>query len=226
MKKELPKDRASSKTWFAGLVVWFILVVLFFAPATIGGKVIAPIDCVECIFRPFAHRPIEEVHNQFIVDGASQYVPHKWALKEQWETDGYMGWNPYVHNGTASPENTMYSPGDWHNFLFAIMPFWDAWNVGIVLQFFIAGCGMILLLRHFGVPMWVALLAAISFSFYSQFIICLYYRWLGSFVWAPYLVWALIRYKQNLVNVPAILFMALAWRGGLCSHVCFFQLHF
>ena len=196
------------------VLVWAIAVCVFFAPAVFDGKVIAPIDCIECIFRPYADQPLEKVHNQYVVDGASQYIPHKWALKKSWQEDGYMGWNPYCFNGTACPENTMYSPGDWHNWLFAFMPLWPAWNLGIILHFFIAGCGMLLLLRHYKIPMWVALLAAISFSFYSQFITCMYYRWFGGMVWAPYLVWALIKFRQYLVNVPAIIFMTLIWRGG------------
>lgn len=207
----------AEKIWLrvvVALLIWFSVVILFFAPASIGDKVIAANDCVECVFSPFAERPIEEVHNQFVVDGASQYVPHKWVLKEQWNKDGYMGWNPYVFNGTASPENTMYSPGDWHNYLFAFLSFWDAWNLGILLHFFIAGAGMLLLLRYCGVSACASFLAAVSFAFYSQFIICMYYRWLGSMVWAPYLVWALLQFKRYIVNVPAIIFMALVWRGG------------
>lgn len=202
------------KTVLVSLLIWLAAVLTFFSPAVFNNKVIAPIDCVECIFRPFAYKPIENVHNQFIVDGASQYLPHKWALQKSWDEDGYMGWNPYSFNGTACPENTMYSPGDWHNLLFAFLPFWTAWDLGIILQFFIAGCGMLLLLRHFKIPAWGALLAAISFAFYSQFIICLYYRWMGGIIWTPYLVWALLKYRHNLINVPAIIFMSLTWRGG------------
>lgn len=39
-----------------------------------------------------------------------------------------MGWNPYTHNGTSLPENTMLSPGDWHHWLFGFLPFWTAWD--------------------------------------------------------------------------------------------------
>lgn len=83
----------------------------FFAPAVFGGKVLAPVDCVECLFKPFATQPMEEVHNQYNVDGASQYLPYSWAMQQSWQSDGYMGWNPYTHNGTSLPENTMLSPG-------------------------------------------------------------------------------------------------------------------
>ncbi|MBQ2379331.1 MAG: hypothetical protein II295_02960 [Akkermansia sp.] len=214
MIKKIASLRSKRSNVFFSILAWFMLVLVFFAPATLSDKVIAPIDCIECIFRPLADRPIEEVHNQYIVDGASQYIPHKWALQKSWQEDGYIGWNPNSFGGTAMPENTMYSPGDWHNVLFAFLPFWEAWDWGIILQFFIAGCGMILLLNYSKIPIWYTLLGAISFAFYSQFITCLYYRWMGGIVWTPFLVWAILRYRHHLINIPAIIFMALVWRGG------------
>lgn len=195
-------------------ILWLFIVLIFFAPALFSNKVIAPIDCIECIFRPFAYKPIEEVHNQYNIDGASQYTSYNWAMKQSLEQDGYMGWNPYTHNGTAAPENTMLSPGDWHHWLYAFLPFWTAWDLGIILQFFIAGCGMILLLRYYKIPIWGCLLAAISFAFFSQFIIWMYDRWLGGMIWTPFLIWALLKNKDHILNIPAIIFMALIWRGG------------
>lgn len=124
-----------------GIIIWAALVLLFFAPAVFGGKVLAPVDCVECLFRPFAVQPMEEVHNQYNVDGASQYLPYSWAMQQSWQSDGYMGWNPYTHNGTSLPENTMLSPGDWHHWLFGFLPFWTAWDAGIWMQFFYSGAG-------------------------------------------------------------------------------------
>lgn len=209
--------RKSDKTslWI-GIMVWAVFVLLFFAPAVFGGKVLAPMDCLECVFRPFAVKPIEEVHNQYNVDGASQYLPYSWAMQKSWEQDGYMGWNPYTHNGTALPENTMLSPGDWHHWLFGFLPFWTAWDIGILIQFFIAGLGMIILLRFEKLPLLYALLGAIGFSFYSQFIMWMYDRWLGGMIWGPWIVWSFLRKKgkEGVVNIPAVIFISLGFRGG------------
>lgn len=202
------------KSTVIAILIWLGAVLVFFAPCTLGGKVIAPIDCMECIFRPFADRPIEEVHNQYLVDAVSQYIPYKWAIKESFEQDGYMGWNPMLFSGTTIPANTMLSPGDWHNWLFAVLPYWDAWNLAIILHFFIAGCGVIVLLRHYKIHIVAVLLAAVSYAFYSQFVMWLYDKWLGTMIWAPFLVWALFRFKHYMINVPAIVFLSLAWRGG------------
>ncbi len=199
-----------------GVFIWLALTVGFFAPAVFGGKVLAPMDCVDCIFRPFATNPIEQTHNQYNSDGASQYLPYNWAMQQSWKHDGYMGWNPYTHNGTSLPENTMLSPGDWHHWLFALLPFWTAWDLGIIMQFFIAGLGMIILVKRSSLPISCALLAAVGFSFFSQFIMWMYDRWFGGMIWAPWIVWAFMRRKEkrDWLNIPAVLFISLAFRGG------------
>lgn len=196
----------------------------FFAPAVFGGKVLAPVDCVECLFKPFATQPMEEVHNQYNVDGASQYLPYSWAMQQSWQSDGYMGWNPYTHNGTSLPENTMLSPGDWHHWLFGFLPFWTAWDAGILLQFFIAGLGMIILLKSRGIPIPYVLLGAVSFSFYSQFIMWIYDRWLGGIIWAPLIVWSLLegRRKTNGCIFPLFSLLLLDSEEAICKRVSLF----
>ncbi len=208
------KNCACSKKALLYLILWSLLVLTFFSPAIVSGKIIAPLDCLECLHRPAAHLPIEQTHNQFVVDAVSQYIPYKQSLEQSMKQDGYMGWNPYTHNGCAVPENTMTSPGDLLNALYAILPFWTAWDITMILQFFIAGLGVILLFRFCKLPWWAALLGAISFSFYSQFVLWMYHKWVGAMMWAPFLAWALLRFKHHFINVPAIIFMALAWRSG------------
>ncbi len=73
---------------------------------------------------------------------------------------------------------------------------------------------MILLLWHYRLPWWALLLGAISFAFYSQFILWMYHKWLGAMIWGPYLVWALLKYRQQLINIPACVFLAFLWRTG------------
>lgn len=189
-----------------------------------GGKVLAPVDCVECLFKPFATQPMEEVHNQYNVDGASQYLPYSWAMQQSWQSDGYMGWNPYTHNGTSLPENTMLSPGDWHHWLFGFLPFWTAWDAGILLQFFIAGLGMIILLKSRGIPIPYVLLGAVSFSFYSQFIMWIYDRWLGGIIWAPLIVWSLLegRRKTNGCIFPLFSLLLSDSEEAICKRVSLF----
>lgn len=118
----------------------------------------------------------------------------------------------------------MLCPGDWHNQLYRWLPFWDAWNLGIVLQFFIAGFGMLLFLHREGLKPIPALLGAISFGFASQFVTWYSHRWvLGALCWAPWMLWAAFRaFRQHSLLSPLLcIFTALAFRGGYLQSCLF-----
>ena len=169
-------------------------------------------DIMDCLISPYATQPMENVHNHFTVDAISQYLPYNYSVAQSFRQDGYMGWNPYTHNGTAIAENTMLCPGDWHHVLYFFLPFWTAWDTGIILQFFLAGLGMIVFLRSRQVPAPYCLLGAIGYGFYSQFVLWIYHRWvLGTMCWAPWILWALMRNREKrIIDLPSILFIALA----------------
>ena len=212
-------DNAKSSTakWLAVLGTWIVLVILFFAPVFFGGKVLAPLDILDTLLKPWAKTDTIEVHNAFPYDAISQYLPYNWSIYQSIRQDGYIGWNPYANNGTAILENTMLCPGDWHHQLYRMLPFWDAWDLGIILQFAIAGIGMMVLLRAQRIPPIYALVGIVAFGFYSQFITWYCHRWiLGAMCWAPWMIWADMRalQAQKKVGFWACIFTALAFRGG------------
>lgn len=197
--------------------VWLALVVVFFWPVIFQGKVLAPLDILDSLLRPWATTGKIEVHNSFTYDAISQYLPYDWSVYQSLRQDGYIGWNPYTHSGTSIVENTMICPGDWRHHLYRFLPFWTAWDTGIILQFALAGLGMLMLLREQKIPAAYALIGVIAFGFYSQFIIWIEHRWvLGAMCWAPWIIWSLLRAKKSgrLVDLPSIAFIALAFRGG------------
>ena len=186
---EKTDNRTKNLGWARVLTVWLLLVVLFFAPVLFSDKVLAPLDILDSLLKPWATAETINVHNAFPYDAISQYIPYNWSVYQSLQQDGYTGWNPYSHNGTAILENTMLCPGDWHHQLYRFFSFWDAWNIGIVLQFFIAGLGMLLLLRHLGISPHFALLGIVGYGFFSQFITWYSHRRvLGAMCWAPWMV--------------------------------------
>ena len=209
-------DSLSRRSFWLCCLLWAVLVGACFAPAIFGGKVLEPMDIMDCLISPYATQPMENVHNHFTVDAISQYLPYNYSVAQSFRQDGYMGWNPYTHNGTAIAENTMLCPGDWHHVLYFFLPFWTAWDTGIILQFFLAGLGMIVFLRSRQVPAPYCLLGAIGYGFYSQFVLWIYHRWvLGTMCWAPWILWALMRNREKrIIDLPSILFIALGFRGG------------
>ncbi len=208
---------SNTRPWLLALGGWLICIALFFWPVVFQGKVLAPLDILDSLLKPWATSETIDVHNAFTYDAISQYLPYDWSVYQSLRQDGYIGWNPYAHNGTAILENTMLCPGDWHHQLYRVLPFWDAWDTGIILQFAIAGIGMLVLFRFLGIPAAFALVGIVGFGFYSQFTLWIYHRWvIGSMCWAPWITWALLRAKQKKrwIDPLPIVFIALGFRGG------------
>ena len=204
--------------WFLASLAWIGLLLAFFFPIVFQGKVLAPLDILDHLMRPWSDGAGGfGVHNAFVYDAISQYLPYNWCVFQSLRQDGYIGWNPYVYGGYALLENTMLCPGDWHHQLYRFFDFWTAWDLGIVLQFAIAGFGALLMLRGEGLPAWAALVGAVSFAFYSQHVLWIYHRWvLGASCWFPWIVWAVrrARRKNRVFDFWSVAFTALAFRGG------------
>jgi hypothetical protein len=207
----------SKKPYALAAGLWLAMVLLFFWPVIFQAKVIAPLDILDSLLRPWATAEKIQVHNAFTYDAISQYLPYDWSVYQSLRQDGYIGWNPYTHSGTSIVENTMLCPGDWHHHLYRFLPFWTAWNTGIILQFALAGLGMLLLLRDQKIPAPYALIGVVAFGLYSQFVLWINHRWvLGAMCWAPWILWALFRARKSgrIIHLPSIAFIALAFRGG------------
>lgn len=178
------------------IIVWLVplvLVLAWFSPWWAQGKVMAPFDILPGLYEPWKTGDAPpEIHNHFSQDAVNQYVPYRmWADKSLRE-DGYLGWNPHVFCGTPQYANTMVSGFDWGMWIHRLFDFWTAWHLAPMLMLWIAGAGMLVFLRARGIPLSIAVLAAVAYMANWQFIICLYFRQLVScFCWIPWMLWAL-----------------------------------
>ena len=207
------------KRFHALTTLWIAVVAIFFFPAIFQNRVIAPLDILDHLQRPWAEGPVGfGTHNAFAYDAISQYLPYDWAVWNSLQQEGFIGWNPNVYGGYAILENTMQCPGDWHHLLYRFLDFWSGWNVGIILQFFLAGLGVLLFLRNEGFFSGACLVGAICYGFYSQHVIWTHHRWvLGATCWFPWIAWALrraVRTNRPIAGVLTIFFCGLAFRGG------------
>lgn len=204
--------------WLLASLAWVALLLGFFFPVVFQGKVLAPLDILDHLMRPWSDGAGGfGVHNAFTYDAISQYLPYEWAVRQSLRNDGFIGWNPWCFGGYALLENTMICPGDWHHQLYRFLGFWTAWNLGIVLQFALAGFGVLLMLRGEGLPAFAALVGAIAYAFYSQHVLWIYHRWiLGASCWFPWMVWAVrrARRKNRLADFWSVVFTTMALRGG------------
>ena len=208
----------SMLSWLLASAAFTAFLLVFFFPVVFQGKIVAPLDILDHLMRPWSDGTGGfGVHNAMVYDAISQYLPYDWTVCQSLQKDGYIGWNPYVYAGYPLLENTMLCPGDWHHLLYRFLDFWTAWDLGIVLQFALAGFGMLVMLRGEGRSAVAALLGAICFTFYSQHTVWIYHRWvLGASCWFPWMVWAIrrARRRERWADPWAIVFTGLAFRGG------------
>jgi len=203
------------------------IVAIIFSPAFFKGKILAPLDITATLLPPWNETANgEKPHNHFPSDAVTQYLPYRIFAEKSLREDGYIGWNPYEMGGYSLAANTMALPGSWPMQLHRWLPFKDAWNLGIIGEFLIAGIGMLVFLRSRKLPWLPCLIGAVAFMFNAQFIIWIYHRWaLGSFCWMPWVLWAYGNgfsyrpFPRRTFLLP--IFLALALLGGSIQHVVF-----
>ena len=210
----------------ASLALLGCIAVLFF-PALFQGKILAPLDITTRLLAPWSESAHgSKPHNHNPSDAVSQYIPYRIFAQKSLREDGYIGWNPYEIGGYSLAANTMALPGSWPVQLHRFLPFKDAWNLGIIGEFLIAGSGMLVFLRGRKLPWLPCLIGAVAFMFNAQFIIWIYHRWaLGSFCWMPWVLWSFGNgfttkpIPRRTLLLPALL--ALALLGGSLQHIAF-----
>ncbi len=211
---------------FASIAIVAFAIILFF-PAIFGGKIVAPLDITTTLIEPWAENANgAKPHNHNPSDAVTQYLPYRLFAAKSLKEDGYIGWNPYEMGGYSLAANTMALPGSWTMQLHRFLPFKDAWNLGIIVEFLIAGAGMLVFLRSRNLPWLPCLIGAVAYMANSQFTIWIYHRWtLGSFCWMPWVLWSVVGSLswKSLTTRQLLLpgFLALALLGGSLQHLAF-----
>ena len=206
----------------AGLL--FLVVVIWFSPLWLGGRVLAPLDLPGQLMQPWAKSEgIPQVHNHFVTDAITQYLPYRMFAEKSFQEDGYIGWCSLTFQGFAQDANTMGLFSDWTMQLHRWLPFWTAWHLGLAGQFLIAGWGMLLFLRHRGFSGPAAWAGAVAYMGNAQFVIWIYHRWaLSAFCWLPWLLWAIYRGQAaKKTQVAPAFFLALAICGGTLQYATY-----
>lgn len=217
-------EHRKSLSCIAFLVVFLAAV---FYPAVFQDKLIAPLDIAETLFAPWKSEAKGKTpHNHYTVDAVTQYLTYHSMAEKSLKEDGYIGWNPYEMGGTSLAGNTMALPASWHMQLHRFLSFKNAWNYGIIIEFFIAGLGMFVFLRSRNIVHLLALLGAVAYMMNSQFIFWIHHRWaLSSFCWMPWVLWAGIGFEGKedftIRRLSLPLFLCMAILGATLQHMVF-----
>ena len=235
MTSSVDSQSYPARQWLLVGALFTLLVAAWFSPWWLCGRYFAPLDILNQMLPPWNEGvTYPKVHNHFVSDAVTQYIPYHILADRSLKQDGYIGWNPYAETGTKLSANTMALPGDWSLQLYRCFDFWTAWHLGLIGQVLLAGLGMLVFLGGRGCAPWASLAAATAFAANGQFVAWFYHRWaLACFCWIPWLLWALFALIREVRRPEGSLgfsagwfllssgFLAMAFLGGTLQHAVY-----
>jgi hypothetical protein len=195
-----------------------ILCIAFF-PYIFEGKIFLPTDTLDTMTSPFnTNYGPPQSQNFYLFDGIVQTYPWKVAAQKALRSGHLAYWNPHILCGYPQYAETVGDNFDVFNLLGLWLGPWQTILTELLLELFIAGAGMCLLLRWFGVKAGANLIFSTAYMLNSLFIVIAMSRWYtGSFCWIPFVILMLASYVRNGNKedlVYAGLFLALSYLGG------------
>jgi len=68
-------------SWMFASAAWIVLLLVFFFPVVFQNCVLAPLDILDHLMRPWSDGSGGfGVHNAFVYDAISQYLPYDWNV--------------------------------------------------------------------------------------------------------------------------------------------------
>lgn len=206
---ESGRDRLSPKQnrgFGSGLLFLLVVLAPLFSPWIFSGRVLAPLDILTELYQPWrANKGTPEVHNHFVTDAVTQYLPYRLLFHDAIRAEGGVGWNPLIFGGTAQHANTMLVCHEVTLQLHRFLDFWTAWNLGRWLQFLVAGTGMLVFLQSRKAGLGSAVFGATAFMLNHQFVAWIYFNQIvAAFCWVPWILWALFHAREGSPRFGAL----------------------
>jgi hypothetical protein len=201
----------------APAAVPFVLAVVLFAPATLGGKVLSSSD-IPLYRAPFLDQPAgSQPKNALEYDAAYVFEPDALQVRQALRSGHLPVWAPDLSAGRpllASQQSAPFYPPNW---LGDVFPFFDALAWIAVLKLTLAGAGLFLLARALGRSLGASLLGGVAFGFGTYLIAWLGHPHVNAYVLLPWLIWLAERtWRTGDVRDAAGLGLTfgVAWLGG------------
>ena len=194
------------------------LVGVFFCESLFGGKVLSPADVlfVSATFRG-SGGPLYEPANRLLMDPVLQFQPWLEFNRAMLRQGRLPLWNRHAGCGAPHLANGQSAVFDPFNILCYVAPLPEAHAWAAAGRLLVAGLGMFLLARAWGLGRWGRWFAGLTFPFSGFVVAWLLYPVTNVAVWMPWLFWttdrALTRPSPRAAGLVALA-VALVLLGG------------
>jgi hypothetical protein len=176
-----------------------IPLLVVFHPALFGGRVLLPLDQLDTMTLPYSEGYSgASVHNHYLLDAVTQFYPARLALERHWRDGDLAFWNQAIFGGYPQYAQTMGAPFNLTNIVLLAgeLPWSYHWQ--LILQLYIAGLAMYMLLRELAIDRPISLVCAMAYMLNSLFITSLLLPVVvGAFCWAPAVIAGMLRYRRR-----------------------------
>lgn len=188
------------------LLVWFI----FSVPYFFQGKVPYPSTYQVNHFKPWSlyEKYWGPVKNNAMPDIVDQIFPWKHFTVDELKKGKIPLWNPYSFSGNphlANFQSAVLSP---FNLLYFVLPFVEAWSVVVLIQPFLAGIFMYLLMRELRISKQGSVIGSISFMFCGFIVVWMAYGTLSmAIAFLPLTIFAIERFfnRKDLLSLVVLM---------------------
>ncbi len=194
------------------------LVGVFFHESLLGGKVLSSADVlfVTASFHE-VKGPDYEPHNRLLMDPVLQFQPWLEFNRREIRAGRLPLWNPYAGCGAPHLANGQSAVFDPFHAIAYLGRLPDAYAFMAAARLWVAGLGMFLLARHWGLGRWGRWFAGLVYPFSGFLVVWLLYPVTNVAVWFPWVLWAsdrvLDRVSRRRVAVMALV-VGLVLLGG------------
>ena len=153
------------------IITFLFLVVIFFYPTILLGKLPVPSDSLVGLYHPWRDLYAKDYprgipfKNFLITDPVRQQIPWRKIAIDQLKSGGLPVWNQFNFAGTplaANIQSAVFYP---FNLLFLVISFPSAWTLLIILEPLLGGLFLYLYLRQLRIQQLVALAGSVIWSF-------------------------------------------------------------
>jgi len=192
-----------------------------FRGACWNAALLAPLDVPATLFSKFAWLGSEAAlpANHYTVDVFDYELPRHRLIHDAVRRGEFPWWDPYTHGGRPLAADATVSGTDpLRLLLYSWLPLETGYNWMKLLQSYLLGLGMFLLLGRMGYVAWIRIACALSYQFASNhFLFSTPLFVVAVSVWFPFLWWAwlgFIRSSRVSWLVAMALFVAQAVYAG------------